>query len=316
MSRQEKPMDAETIEAQAIAWHFSLADANAATWDDFTTWLEADRRHALAYDRVIAAECDIDHALPTPLGAANDHDTGRPFRWRWSGAGFGIAAAAAMAVLYSGFGSSYPEPFEVATGLGQQRTVKLADGTKIALNGSSMVTLDRRNPRLAVLKSGEAVFTVVHDDKAPFIVNVGGGRIVDVGTIFNVVTVGKSVTVTVKQGRVRYTSGVADVPLQRGQSLTDAGGSDPIVIGNRHVDAIASWQTGRLDYDLQPLGLVSQDVARYLGVPVTIDASLAGRQFSGTIQIDRDRPRFFARLAKLLGVKARPDGNGWKLTAQ
>jgi transmembrane sensor len=317
MSEKEILAETEAIEAQAVGWHFNLRDADASAWDDFTTWLEADSRHAAAYDQVLTAESDIDDVLPTLLIAANEnYDDGRRGRWRWLGAGAGIAAAAAIAVFYPGTGGSHPEPFEIATSLGQQRTVKLTDGTQIALNGSSIVTLDRHNPRLAELKSGEATFTVVHDDKAPFTVSVGSRRIEDVGTIFNVVAIGRSVTVAVKEGSVRYTSGVNDVPLQRGQSLTDAGGSGRIVLDNTPADTVASWRTGRLDYNMQPLSVVAQDLARYLGVPVKIDASLVDRRFSGTIQIDRDRPRFFARLGKLLGVKASPDGNGWKLTAR
>ncbi|MDB5700901.1 MAG: hypothetical protein JWL66_1100 [Sphingomonadales bacterium] len=317
MSEAGEPTDTDAIEARAIAWHFDLCDADAGGWEDFTTWLEADSRHVAAYDRVLAAENDIDNALPMFLVAANENynDGGRG-RGRWLGAGAGFAAAAAIAVFYSGLGGSHPEPFDIATRPGQQRAVTLKDGTQIALNGSSLVTLDRRNPRLALLKSGEATFTVMHDEKAPFTVSVGDRRIEDVGTIFNVVAVGKSVTVAVKEGSVRYTSGANNVPLKRGQSLTDTGDSGPIIIGNRATDTVASWRTGRLDYDMQPLGTVAQDLARYLGVPVTIDTSLAARQFSGTIQIDRDRPRFFARLGKLLGVKASPDGNGWKLTAR
>lgn len=317
MSEDEQDAETEAIEAQALAWHLRLPDADASIWDEFTAWLEADRRHPAAYDRVLAAEVDIDHALPPLLVAANENsDDERRSRWHWLGAGAGVAAAAALALLYTGFGASHPEPFDIATGPGQQRAVRLADGTQIALNGNSMVSLDRRNPRLAVLKSGEATFTVTHDDKAPFTVSIGDRRIEDVGTIFNVVAIGKSVTVAVKEGSVRFTSGANDIPLHGGQSLTDTGGTGPIVRSDRPADTIATWRTGRLDYDMQPLSIVTQDLVRYLGVPIAVDASLAKRQFSGTIQIDRDRPRFFARLGKLLGVKAIPYGNGWRLAAQ
>lgn len=319
MSEDEQRAETVVREAQAVAWHLSLSDADAGAWDDFTTWLEADARHAAAYDRVLAAESDIDDVLPTLLIAANENeDAITRGRWHWlsAGAGAGVAAAAAVAIFYTGFGGSSPEPFDIMTGPGQQRAVTLHDGTQIALNGSTTIMLDRHNSRLAVLKSGEATFTVTHDDKAPFKVSVGDRRIEDVGTIFNVVAVGQSVTVAVKEGRVRYTSGANEVPLHHGQSLTDTGGSGPIVLGRTPVTAIATWRTGRLDYDMQPLGLVTQDLARYLGVPIAVDSSLAKRQFSGTIQIDRNRPRFFARLGKLLGVKAIPDGNGWRITAR
>jgi transmembrane sensor len=325
MNETDAWMERDAIEEQAIAWHLKLrdadADANAGVWDEFMMWLDADSRHNQVYDRVLVAEQDIDAALPAlpvvvAVAANENDDGGKGGRWRWMGAGAGLAAAAAIAVFFSGTGRSHPEPYEIATGLGQQRIVTLAGGSQIALNGSSTVVLDHRNPRLAELRSGEASFTVIHDDKAPFTVSVGNRRIEDVGTVFNVVADGKAVTVDVKEGSVRYTSGANAVSLMRGQSLTETGGGDPIILSNRPVSAIASWQTGRLEYEMQSLGTVARDISRYLGVPITLDASLAGKQFSGTIQIDRDRTRFFARLGRLLGVKARPNDNGWTLSAQ
>jgi transmembrane sensor len=251
------------------------------------------------------------------LSANDNHSVGRPHRLRWVGAGVGLAtAAAAVAVFFAQPGRAPDAAFEIVTAPGQQRSVKLVDGTRIALNGGTNIAVDRQNPRIATLRSGEATFSVIHDDKAPFRVSVGTGQIEDVGTVFNVVAAGKTVTLDVKEGSVRYMVGAADVPLRRGQSLTDTGAGGSLVVKAKQADAIASWQTGRLDYDMQSFAVVAQDLSRNLGIPVVADASLAGRQFSGTLQIDRDRTRFFARLGDLLGVKTQPHGKGWQLSAR
>jgi transmembrane sensor len=307
-----------SIEEQAIAWHLALRDAEASAWDDFVIWLEVDPRHALAYDRVLAASDDIDAVLPGMSVSANDnHIAAKPRRLRWVGAGAGISvAAAAVALFFAQPGRAPDAAFEIVTAPGQQRGIKLVDGTRIALNGGTTVAVDRHNPRLATLRSGEATFSVIHGDKAPFMLSVGTARIEDVGTVFNVVAAGKTVTVDVKEGSVRYMLGSAEVPLRRGQSLTDTGAGGPLVVRAKQADAIASWQTGRLDYDMQSFTVVAQDLSRNLGIPVFADASLAGRQFSGTFQIDRDRTRFFARLGDLLGVKTRRHGKGWQLSAR
>ncbi|MDB5712749.1 MAG: hypothetical protein JWO15_146 [Sphingomonadales bacterium] len=307
-----------TIEEQAVAWHLRLSDAEGSLWDDFLTWLEVDPRHALAYDRVLAASDDIEAVLPGMTSSANDnHSVGKPRRLRWAGIGAGIAAAAAAVTVFFAQPSHTPNAaFEIVTPPGQQRSVKLIDGTRIALNGGTTVVLDRHNLRLATLRSGEATFSVIHDEKAPFRLSVGNGQIEDVGTVFNVIADGKAVTVDVKEGSVRYVAGAAEVPLRRGQSLTDTGAGGPLVVKAKQADAIASWQTGRLDYEMQSFAVIAQDLSRNLGIPVVADASLAGKQFSGTLQIDRDRTRFFARLGDLLGVKTRRHGKGWQLSAR
>jgi transmembrane sensor len=305
----------DILQEQAIAWHLKLGDADSAVWDDFVLWLEVDPKHPLAYDRVLAASDEIDAVLPGMTFAENDNDVGEKSQpRRWFGAAAGIAAAAA-AVFFISPRQSPDAPFEIVTASGQQRSLKLIDGSRIAMNGDTTLALDRNNPRVATLRSGEATFTVIHDERTPFLLKVGNGQIEDVGTVFNVVAIGKMVTVDVKEGSVRYTAGMAGVLLTPGQSLVDTGAGNPLVLRTRQADAIASWRTGRLEYEMQSFSVVAQDLSRNLGVPVVIDDSLAGQQFSGTLQIDRDRTRFFARLGDLLGVKARRHGTGWQLSA-
>jgi transmembrane sensor len=307
-----------TAEEQAIAWHFRLPDAEESVWADFVIWLEVDPRHSPAYDRVVAASDDIDALLPGMTYSTNDNQiVGKSHRHRWVSAVLGLsAAAAAVAVFFHQPDRILDVPIDIITAPGQQRSIKLVDGTRIALNGGTNLVLDRRNPRLATLRSGEATFSVTHDDKAPFRLSVGTGQIEDTGTVFNVVAAGTTVTVDVKEGSIRYMVGSADVSLRRGQSLTDTGAGGRLLVEEKQADAVASWQTGRLDYDMQPFSVVAQDLSRNLGIPVVADASLAGNRFSGTLQIDRDRTRFFARLGGLLGVKTKPHGKGWQLSAR
>src|SRR3546814_6237810 len=82
---------------------------------------------------------------------------------------FGGAVAAALvgAISLQGlglFGGTNP----IETAPGEHRTVTLADGSTIAINGASRLVLDDDRQRFARLERGEAMFHVVHKDDEPF----------------------------------------------------------------------------------------------------------------------------------------------------
>jgi transmembrane sensor len=65
-------------------------------------------------------------------------------------------------------------PQQFQTKLGEQRSVTLADGSRITLNTASRVEVDLRSDgRRIHLLEGEALFEVAHDPNRPFDVRVG-----------------------------------------------------------------------------------------------------------------------------------------------
>src|SRR3546814_9914530 len=68
-------------------------------------------------------------------------------------------------------------PYTIATVPGARRTIDLADGSRIELNGDTRITLDKAAPRFASLDRGEAMFHVRHDDSDPFVVMVGDDKL-------------------------------------------------------------------------------------------------------------------------------------------
>src|SRR3546814_1727785 len=111
----------------------------------------------------------------------------RPSRRRfvWLGAGGAIAAALAVTL---GLDMTTPDPsapYTIATGPGARRTIDLADGSRIELNGDTRITLDKAAPRFASLDRGEAMFHVRPDDSDPSVVVVGDAQLVDAGTAFD-----------------------------------------------------------------------------------------------------------------------------------
>jgi len=158
-----------TREEQAIDWHIRQRDMSAAEWDAFATWLEDSPENARAYDLVAmadarltapAAEPDM-AALEAPLAA---NDNGGWGRWWLAG---GVAAAVALLtgpVLLN----RRPDIRIEQTRAGETRAIALNDGTRVELAGGSRLRLDRNDPRVATLDTGQALFRVRHDAHAPF----------------------------------------------------------------------------------------------------------------------------------------------------
>ncbi|MEL0157270.1 FecR domain-containing protein [Sphingopyxis sp.] len=304
-------------EKEAVGWFVRQRDPAHADWPAFTAWLEADPAHAAAYDWVAIADAAMTEALAArPLAAdrpdaapANDN---APGFFRRYGA---VAAALLVAV------SAWPvyrvavPTYAVETALGEQRSVTLDDGTVIDLNGGTRVTLDRRNPRIATLESGEAVFRVTHDPADPFTVVSGDMRLRDVGTVFNVAREDGRAEVSVAEGAVMFDPDRAALLLRAGQRLHIAhSGAAPVVT---RVDpaTVAGWKTGRLDFTATPLSDIAPDLSRALGAPIAVDPAIADRTFTGTILIDGKDKAAIEKIAILMGVSARKVGEEWRLTA-
>lgn len=318
-----KPMPAESsIHEQAISWHIRLKEGGAEDWDQFAEWLAQDARHAAAYDEVALADRELglvltDWSRPV-AGRANDNWPRigwPPVRRRWALGATSVAAAAAALLWLDPLGETPPALYDVSTAPGEQRTVALAGKDRIALNGATRLRLDRGNPRFASLVTGEAAFEVTHDSRNPFVLQVGDSRIVDVGTSFNVVVGSGGHRVEVAEGALLYNPDREAIALAAGQTLTSNSRERRITLSHKPPADVGGWQRGRLSYRSSSLSVVASDLSRSLGTRVSVQPELATRTFTGTIEIDRDESRMFARLARLLDVEASRDGRGWTLSA-
>jgi transmembrane sensor len=199
------------------------------------------------------------------------------------------------------------------TAAGARRSHTLADGSRIDLNGATVLVLDRTRPRFAKVEKGEALFTVVHDPERPFGVEAGGTYIKDVGTVFNVAFSGGELEVAVAEGEVILNPNREAVNLSAGMVIRTEGAR--AVVSRTEVESIGGWRAGRLSYDAASFSKIAQDLSRNLGIPVKLDPQLAKRRFSGVIVLDPDRTLVLRRVAGLLEVDARRTGDGgWNLT--
>lgn len=301
-------------EARAIDWLVRQRDPDFTDWDGFADWLAEDDSHAAIYDAVASLDCDLDALPPSPAPSVVmiPDAPRRPSRRAWFG---GAMAAAIVGVIsISGLGLLGGGD-RIETLAGEHRTVTLADGSKIEINGASVVEIDADRPRFARLESGEAMFHVVHRDNDPFVVETGGAKIVDLGTAFNVVRRDRQTSVAVSEGIVLYNPDRDNVRLVAGKGVEVRDGDrNPPVVQDVDVANVGGWRSGLLVYNGTPLAVVAEDLKRTAGMQVRIAPEATDLSFRGALIIDKNRDRTIADLAALSGTKAARQGDGWILT--
>lgn len=179
------------------------------------------------------------------------------------------------------------------TTAGQQRSIDLPDGSHIKLNTQSELRVEyKKSKRLLRLLAGEAWFDVQPDNERPFIVRVGAGEVIAVGTSFNIY---RQDTTT----RVVVTSGVVDVVVEQGLPLSGRQQvqSDQQIDINpqglgivQHADQSSralAWRHNKIIFDDVPLVAALTELNRYLATPVaTTDPWLSDLTVSGTFSLE------------------------------
>ncbi|QVM85625.1 FecR family protein [Novosphingobium decolorationis] len=324
------PID-ETIRAQALDWAVRTQDPGFDHWESFTIWLEQDPAHGVAYDAACAAALDgadllartapandTEPAIASPDEAEGNaawvEDTlesyARVPRRRWL-----AGALAASVALVAGIGiwhQSGPTTYEVATAVGETRTVRLGGETTVTLGGDTRLAMEQGNARFVRLEQGQALFSVRHDPDAPFEVAVGEERLRDIGTVFDVRHVDGALRVAVSEGEVEVNPEREKVRVKPGQVLTRAAGEDRFELAAIAPEQVGEWRAGRLTFVDAPLGEVASDLTRATGIAFSVRPEARGRTVSGSLQIEpiRKDPQ---SLGALLGLGVAREGAGWSL---
>jgi transmembrane sensor len=291
------------IIAEASAWfiEFRAGDVDGDARVRFIDWLRRSPEHIHAYLEIsgtwaelptadpegkIDIEALIERARGEPDVIALPADRRRPgmapsalkphTAWRSRRAAVALAAVVLLAIATVIFIDSSKFNGVYTTGIGEQRTVQLLDGSTVELNARSTIqvrlTAEQRNVELL---EGQALFSVAKDKQRPFVVRAGDAQVRAVGTEFDVYKKQAATVVTVVEGRVEtYDSqdspGTAAIVLSAGEQLTVV----PHVATKptRTDTAIATaWVQKRLIFEETPLNDVAEEFNRYNRRPLTID---------------------------------------------
>lgn len=290
----------------------------------FEAWLAEDPERQRQY-----ALCEIawDLARPaaerlrSPEAQVPEH-AGAPLR-RWAmGAGIAATALIALAALWLTLASD-PPPLRYSTGPGEQRTIVLADGSRVILNTrTTLSTTILARQRDVALENGEAFFEVAHDPSRPFRVLTPLGQVTVMGTRFNVYRRPGSLEVTTEQGLVRVSS--AGQPDATKDLLVSAGEGAAIVAPGakpqlRHADLrrIENWRQRRLEFDSIPLAELLEEFSRYTTAslhPATPE--IGALRVSGVFHLG-DITALSVTLDAAFGLEVRDSGDGsWLVDRQ
>jgi transmembrane sensor len=304
---------------QAIGWHLRQAELSSAEWHDFVLWLEADAAHAAAFDRVAlddALLADLPRpAKPATLAQPARFVPARPRRWTWAVGGTAIAAGIAALVMPLAMAPG-SAAYTVRTAPGENRTVTLADGTRIDMNGDTTLRLDRNDTRVASLDAGEAVFTVHHDSGKAFVLHSRDLALQDVGTVFDVVRNDKRLYVAVAEGAVSFQPGRDALLLKAGDALVARQDINQVERVPVAIDAVGGWRSGRLTFNGTPLAEVAAAIRRTNGADIRFDTDLSARPFTGMVRLTGDAAKDVPHIAALVGAGWRRDGERWVISPE
>lgn len=308
------PNRVEKAEEEAVAWHarFGATSIDSSAIEEFLEW-RSKPGNADAYRRVDrvwreSQGLGSDPAIAEALDGAR-HRARRSGLGRRSVLIGGLAGATALlliagAWLWSGRGA-------FATDVGEQRVIRLADGSKVNLDTDSRIRVRFTNGERRIdLDHGQALFDVAPASDRPFVVNAGDTRVTAVGTVFDVRRAGEAVSVTL-------VSGVIDIaaPETMTRRRMKAGQQTRVsrsAISTRAVDVAAetSWTSGRLIFSDIPLEQAVSEMNRYLTDKIELDdPSIRTVSINGVFLVG-DRDAFVSAASDGLGLKPVPRADG------
>jgi transmembrane sensor len=328
------PSESDSLDDAAAQWlvtrdrGFSPVEAGR-----FATWLSTSQAHAQAWKRATELWDSFDDEEEDLLAGAMRRaalaarpDRQQQVRRILVGAS---AIAATLVIAVIGVREVGPRFFQggktepalaqthpdFQTAVGAQSTVTLADGSQVALDTNSAISVAYTPGRRDIhLLRGQAFFTVAPRRDRPFTVDAGGRDVTALGTAFNVRLDTRNVTVVLARGHVAITRPGA--PGQVGLSpgfMFQAGPGETGTVTKADLDQALAWRTGYLEFHNEPLASAVAEMDRYGGGRVTLgDPDLGLFQVNGRFKTG-DPVRFARVLADIYPLRVIEVDGGVKL---
>lgn len=290
------PLEQSLIDEAAAGWaarRLGGADADEAA---FARWLAEDPAHVEAYDRAEAAWRLMGEAAGTDGLMTLRHDAlararaRRPARRvsrdrRLIAAGLVAAVAApAAAALWLKWGRQ--EDQLVQTGLGEQRTLTLSDGSRVTLDALTVMRIRYTSGLRSIdLVGGRAYFEVAKDPNRPLRVRAGPRTVTAVGTAFSVRREPRETTIVLAEGKVsvsNHESAAVLAIVHPGQIMVLADGLAVTPPKAIDLDRALAWRRGQVVLDNVTLAEAVAEMNHYSTLQVVVaDSRLRGLRVSG-----------------------------------
>ena len=284
-----RPVSARVLDA-AIAWQLCLDCGNGSAVEqaEFAKWYAASEEHARAWLQLGMLDHRFSSTTVPVRKALLSARSGVQQRVRKLGGGLASIALVCGLALFAG--KNYlPLDYWMAdqrTATGEQRQLRLADGTLLNLNTHSAVDVrfDDKT-RLIVLHEGEILVQTGHDDPRPFIVQTADGNLRALGTRFLVKREDDGTRLSVLQSAV----GAQPEALHQEQIFKEGqqvlmrrDGLGPMLAVSPGTDA---WTRGMLVVDNARLGDVVEELSRYRTGYLGVDKHVADLRITGSFPL-------------------------------
>jgi len=272
-------------------------------------WLSKDAANAAALDLMLDVWDKLEplrHRADGMVGSRAKTNARRQNKRRsliWAPIGGLVLAGLAAALFFAP-----PLVQTYTTGLGEMRSIALADHSTVWLNTDSRlsVALSPLGRRL-VLERGEAEFKVAHEALRPFIVSTANASVRATGTDFSVRAEADGSRIVLVQGRVKVSGRHGEVADLRAGTALAAPLSGAFVVSKADPEADLAWRRGQLIFYERPIEEVVQEFARYTGVKVRFtDAAARQTRISGAFRAT-DFKAFLRDLATLYHIHSSTD---------
>lgn len=284
------------VDAQAAAWvvkhdGYGLSAAEQAA---FVTWI-ADPVHEAAYRRHRSVWLRYQQAgaqlpvPPSPYARRFARSDGRRRQGVPRGRTAAVIAAslAVLALTQAGALSTWLRA-DYATGAGERRSVNLADGSVVTLDGRSAIAFDESEERRILrLLEGSAYFEVAPDSSRPFTVETGLGSVTALGTEFGIRERDDAAELAVTEHSVRVRTETGRTAIVKEGEAASFGADRVSAPGRADVAAATAWRRGRLIVVDRPLGEVVDEIGRQRRGYWTVRGDAAAIRVSGVYDLDQ-----------------------------
>ena len=280
-----KNMKLDRTYEEAAAWVARQND-DAMDWDAFTTWLEADPKHRLAYDEMalMDARLEEDAGRVCQFLGSDEVSSSRGHWVKWAGIGGAAIAAGLGGLLWLQPASDERSVHDFRSPAGKMVRIALGDGGSIALAPLSQLRISGNRMDL----KGNAFFDVPHRSGRLLTISAGDFQVEDTGTRFSIEDEPDALSVEVAEGSVKVSSNSLEhtIPLSAGHGVFADRSLGTVRLTLVQREQVGSWRMGKLQFDNAPLALVAEEISRYSDAKVTVDPTIAGKSFSGVIAIN------------------------------
>lgn len=274
MQLQASPRDLEVVEACAL-------------------WRASDSRHELAFTKASRVFSDTRFLLLQDTDFART--AARKPRYPVRAAMSSMLLFAALAGGFLAFDGPMRLRADAISASSEMPVIELSDGSTVQLNAGSAIAFDITNDgRQVQLLRGEAYFIVAPDPQRPFTVKAANGEVTALGTQFDVKLKDGGADVIVTEHAVQVQTSASSsafspldtLRLDEGHSVSYDSRNGIGQVSMVDPELAASWRSGRLVFEDQPLEHVVRDIARHLPGKVMIASSdLAERRITGTFDL-------------------------------